>query len=372
TNRAQNVTLTLSARLQTVAKDALGNRVGSVVALNPRTGAILAMYSNPSYDPNLLSALNQQQVQASFQNLVHAPGNPMSSGAYSNIFPPGSTFKIITASAVYDHKPSLVTKNYPVSSGLPLPGTNGQVLHNFAGETCGGQLLQDFTVSCDSAFGNIGLDLGAQALAAEANSFGFDHVPPLDLTDVARSNFPPAASFANDAAGLAKSAIGQENVAASPLQMALAASAIANGGVIMVPHVLEHVTNSQNQVVSTYQPKQWLQATSSSTAAQMTKLMESVVYSSDGTGTAAQIPGVKVAGKTGTAQTGLGTIDAWFASFAPVGNPKVAVAVLVENQPAGDQYQGGTIAAPIAKAVMEAVLASPSSTGARPQSNPAP
>jgi peptidoglycan glycosyltransferase len=372
TNRAENVSLTVSAHLQTVAKDALGNRVGSVVALDPRTGAILAMYSNPSYDPNLLSELNQQQVQANFDNLVHAPGNPMSSGAYSNIFPPGSTFKIITASAVYDHRPSLVNKDYPVSSGLPLPGTNGQVLHNFAGETCGGQLLQDFTVSCDSAFGNIGLNLGASALAAEANSFGFDHVPPLDLTDVARSNFPPAASFANDQAGLAKSAIGQENVAASPLEMALAASAIADKGTIMVPHVLSHVTNSQNQVVSTYQPKQWLQATSPATAAQMTKLMESVVYSSDGTGTAAQIPGVKVAGKTGTAQTGLGTIDAWFASFAPVANPQVAVAVLVENQPAGDQYQGGTIAAPVAKAVMEAALASSPTTGARAQSSPAP
>jgi peptidoglycan glycosyltransferase len=374
-NQADNVTLTLSAHLQRVAKAALGNRVGAVVAVDPRTGAILAMYANPSFDPNLLSGLNQQKVQANFQSLVHAAGNPMSSAAYSNIFPPGSTFKMVTASAVFDHDPGLVTKNYPVSSGLPLPGTNGQVLHNFAGESCGGQLLHNFTVSCDSAFGNVGLDLGAQALASEAQSFGFDHVPPLDLTNVARSNFPPASSFHNDLAGLAKSAIGQENVAASPLQMALVASAIADGGTIMTPHVLERVTDSQNQVVSTYQPKKWLQATSAATAAQMTKLMESVVYSSDGTGVAAQIPGVKVAGKTGTAQTGGNTIDAWFASFAPVGNPRVAVAVLVENQPSGDQYQGGTIAAPVAKAIMQAALSAaskPAATGAASTSTTAP
>ncbi len=359
TNKAENVTLTLSANMQAAAAQALGSRAGAVVALNPQTGAILAMYANPTFDPNVLSGLNQPQVQASFQALVHAPGNPMSSSAYRNRFPPGSTFKILTAAAVYDHNPALADKNYPVSSGLPLPQTNGQVLHNFAGETCGGMLPADFTVSCDSAFGAIGLDLGAQALSSEAQSFGFDHTPPLDLPTVAKSYFPPASSFAHDLPGLAKSAIGQENVAASPLEMALVAGAIADGGTIMVPHVLDHLTNSQNQVVSTYQPKVWLDATSASTAAQMTNLMQSVVYAPNGTGQAAQIPGVRVAGKTGTAQTGQGTIDAWFASFAPVSNPRVAVGVLVENQPPGDQYQGGTIAAPIARAVMQAALAAP-------------
>lgn len=362
-NKAENVTLTISSKLQALAAKELGNYVGAVVALDPKTGAILAMYANPSYDPNLLSGLNQAQVQANYQKLVHAAGNPMSSGAYRNRFPPGSTFKMITASAVYDHKPSLANKSYPVSSGLPLPQTNGQVLHNFAGETCGGKILEDFTVSCDSAFGQIGLDLGAQNLASEAQSFGFDKTPPLDLPAVAQSYFPPASSFTQDLPALAKSAIGQENVSATPLEMAMVAGAIANGGAMMTPHVLEHVTDSQNQIVSTYQPKAWLQATSSSTAAQMTKLMQSVVNSPNGTGVAARIPGVAVAAKTGTAQTGHRTTDAWFASFAPVGNPQVAVAVLVENLPDGPQYQGGTIAAPIAKAMMQAVLASKHSTG---------
>lgn len=361
-NQAQNITLTVSAKLQSVAAQALGNRVGSVVALDPKTGAVLAMYSNPSFDPNVLSGTDQATVTHNYQNLVHAPGNPLSSGAYRNIFPPGSTFKMVTASAVYDHNPALATKNYPVSSGLVLPQTGGQVLHNFGGEQCGGQLLHNFTVSCNSAFGAIGLDLGGPALASQAQAFGFDKVPPLDLPAVARSNFPSGASLANDPGGLAKSAIGQENVAASPLQMALVTAGLANGGTVMVPHVLKDVTNSQNQVVSSYQPKVWLRATSGSTAAHMSNLMQSVVYSSDGTGVAAQIPGVRVAGKTGTAQTGVGTIDAWFGAYAPVGNPKIAVAVLVENQPSGNQYQGGTIAAPIAKAMIQAALANSSSS----------
>lgn len=355
-NKAQNIILTLSTKLQTVAAKALGNRVGSVVALDPKTGAILAMYSSPTFDPNLLSSTSQAQATQNYQSLVHAPGNPLSSGAYRNRFPPGSTFKMLTASAVYDRDPSLATKNYPVSSGLPLPDTKGQTLNNFAGERCGGQLLEDFTVSCNSAFGAIGLDLGAQNLAAEARAFGFDQTPPLDLPAVVQSYFPPASSFAQNPPALAKSAIGQENVAATPLEMALVAGGLANGGAIMVPHILARVTNSQNQVVSTFQPSTWLNATSGQTAAQMATLMQSVVYSANGTGVAVQIPGIRVAGKTGTAQTGTGTIDAWFASFAPVSNPTIAVGVLVENQPAGNQYQGGTIAAPIAKAMLEADL----------------
>jgi penicillin-binding protein A len=368
TNTAQNVTLTVSANLQRVAQQALGNRVGSVVALDPTTGAILAMYSNPSYDPNQLSGTSQQTVQANYRSLLHAPGNPLSPGAYRDRLPPGSTFKMITASAAYDRAPSLVTKTYPTENSIVLPQTNGQTLSNFGGERCGGQLLNNFTVSCNTAFASMGLDLGADNLAGEAQAFGFNKTPPLDLPAAAQSVFPPASSFAQDLPGLAKSAIGQENVAATPLQMAMVASAFANGGTIMVPHVLDHVTNSQNQVVSTYKPKPWVHATSSQTASRMTTLMESVVQSGNGTGHAAAIPGIQVAGKTGTAQTGTGTIDAWFACFAPATSPKIAVGVVVENQPSGDQYQGGTIAAPIARAIIAAAL-QPGGAGSPPSTS---
>jgi peptidoglycan glycosyltransferase len=228
------------------------------------------------------------------------------------------------------------------------------VLRNFGGEVCGGVLPDLFRVSCNTGFAQIGLDLGGPTLAAEANAFGFDKTPPLDLPAVAQSFFPASDSFTHDQPGLAKSAIGQENVAATPLEMALVASALANNGVIMRPHILSQVTNSEGQVVRTYKPSPWIRATSPETAAQMTQLMTSVVQ--NGTGTAAQIPGVQVAGKTGTAQTGNNTIHAWFACFAPAAQPKIAVAVLVENQPESNEATGGAIAAPIAKAVLQAAL----------------
>lgn len=356
-DKSQTVVLTLSNKLEQLARTQLGTRKGSIVALDPTTGAILALWSNPAYDPGPLAAHDQQPVRNYYQTLNTNPDQPLLAGSFRERFFPGSTFKVITASAVLDRKPELATKAYPILSGLPLPQTGGQVLRNFGGEVCGGQLPALFRVSCNSGFAAIGLDLGAANLATEANNFGFDRTPPFDLPEVAQSFFPTASSFAHDLPGLAKSAIGQQSVQATPLEMAMVAGGIANGGVIMKPHVLDRVTDSQGQVVRTYQPAQWTTATSPDTAAQMTQLMTTVVQS--GTGVAAQIPGVVVAGKTGTAQTGKNTIHAWFVCFAPAAAPKVAVAVLVEDQPEGNDAQGGIIAAPIAKAVLQAALQGP-------------
>ncbi|HUJ65636.1 MAG TPA: penicillin-binding transpeptidase domain-containing protein, partial [Acidimicrobiales bacterium] len=361
-------TLTVLDKLQALAREQLAGRDGSVVALDPRTGAILAMYSNPTFDPNTISSHNLALDQANYKALTALPGGVLAPAAYRQTWFPGSTFKVITSSGVYDHNPALATKTYPYLSALPLPQTTNE-LHNFGGEVCGGQLPHLFTVSCDTGFGQIGLDLGGAALSLEANAFGFNQVPPIDLPFAAKSYFPPAASFVLDQPGLAYSAIGQQNVESTPLQMALVASAIADGGRIMTPHILDHVTNSQNQIVSTYQAKVWKQVTSAATAAQMTQLMLSVVNSPDGTGTLAAIPGLQVAGKTGTAQTGTGKIDAWFIAFAPANNPTIAVSVLLPNQPSQNEYQGGTLAAPIAKAMIEAYLSGP---GAPAQSSGAP
>ncbi len=353
-DKSQTVTLTLSDKLQRAARRALGNRKGSVVAIDPSTGAILALWSNPSFDPNALAAHDQNQVRSYWEAANANPDKPLLPRSYRERFFPGSTFKMVTSSAVYERKPDLATKPYPFLSALPLPQTNGQVLRNFGGEVCGGLLPELFRVSCNTGFAQIGLDLGGPPLAGEAADYGFNKTPPLDLPAVAKSFFPPGDSFVHDQPGLAKSAIGQENVAATPLQMALIASAIANNGVIMRPHILARVNNSEGQVVRTYQPSPWIRATSPQTAAQMTQLMVSVVQ--NGTGTAAQIPDVQVAGKTGTAQTGNNTIHAWFACFAPSAQPKIAVAVLVENQPESNEATGGAIAAPIAKAVLQAAL----------------
>jgi penicillin-binding protein A len=369
-DQSQSITLTLLDRLQRIAQQQLAGRDGSVVALDPRNGAILAMYSNPSFDPNLLAGHDLTKVEDSYKAITAAPGGVLAPGAYRQRWFPGSTFKVVTSASVYDRQPPLATKFYPYLSALPLPQTTNE-LHNFGGEVCGGRLLQLFTVSCDTGFGQIGLDLGGRNLSGEAQDFGFNQVPPIDLPFPAKSVFPPAASFILDQPGLAYSAIGQQDVQASPLQMALVASAIADGGVVMAPHILGYVTNSQNQVVSTYRPSQWLRATSASTAGQVTQLMISAVNSPGGTGAAAQIPGVAVAGKTGTAQTGTGKIDAWFVAFAPAADPVIAVAVLVPDQPSANEYQGGTIAAPIAKALIEADL-SPTSSNSPTTSTTSP
>lgn len=351
-----NLHITILASLQKLAQQQLAGRYGAVVAVAPKTGAVLAMYSNPSYNPTPLASPNTSVEQSAWQKLLTSPGNPLLAAAYRQRFFPGSTFKIVTAASVYDHKPALAQKDFPVSSGLVLPDTSGQVLHNFANSACGGQILELFTVSCDTGFAQLGLGVGGQALADEAKAFGWDQQTPLDLPGVAESYFPPASSFHADAGALAKSAIGQESVQAVPLTLALDAAAIADKGVIMTPHLMAEVTGPEGQVVETYKPKVWLRATSSATASKMTTLMLSVVNSPDGTGVAAQVPGIQVAGKTGTAQTGGPTIETWFVAFAPAQDPKIAVCVLVENQPPADEYQGGTIAAPIAKAVIESYL----------------
>jgi peptidoglycan glycosyltransferase len=361
TNASQSLTLTVLDKLQTVAQQQLAGRLGSVVALDPKTGAILAMYSNPTFDPNKLATHSTKAAEAAYRAILATPGGPLNSPAYRQTWFPGSTFKIVTASAVYDHQPQLVTQAQPQLQALTLPQTNLK-LHNFAGEVCGGALPELFKVSCDTGFGQIGLDLGASSLYSEAHAFGFDQVPPIDLPFAAKSYFPPASSFAQALPTLAYSAIGQEDVQASPLQMAMAAGAIADQGVIMTPHILDHVTNSQNQTVETYKPSQWLRATSASTAAAVTQLMISVVNSPGGTAPAAAIPGITVAGKTGTAQTGHRETDDWFAAFAPAQNPQIAVAVVLPNQGDGTEIQGGTLAAPIARAIIQAYLQNPAST----------
>ena len=325
-----NLHITVLSRLQKLAANELDGRYGAVVAIAPRTGAVLAMYSGPSYDPNPLASHDQAVEQNAWSSLINNPGKPLLAAAYRQRFFPGSTFV--------------------------LPGTSDQVLHNFAGEACGGRLLELFTVSCDTGFAQLGLGVGASNLANEAKAFGWDQPTPLDLPGVAESLFPAASTFVRNEAALAKSAIGQESVQAVPLTLALDAAGVANGGVIMTPHLLDHVTGSQGQTVMSYEPRPWLRATSPSTAAKLTSLMLSVVNSPKGTGVEARIPGVQVAGKTGTAQTSGPDIETWFVAFAPVPDPTIAVAVLVEDQPPADEYQGGTIAAPIAKAIIQAYL----------------
>jgi penicillin-binding protein A len=346
-----SVVLTIDPVLQQVAYTALAGRKGAVVALDPSTGAILALVSSPSYDPNTLSSHNQATITAYWKELIADTANPMLDRALNQTYPPGSTFKLITAAAALSTGSYTPTTVIPAPATLPLPQSTS-VLHNFQGESCGGQatLIQALTISCNTAFGGLGLTLGQDALRTQADAFGFDSTYSVPMKS-ALSVFPIDLSDANTI----QSAIGQFDVRATPLQMAMVAAAIANGGVEMKPYLVDQLVGPDLRIVDQTKPAQLHRAVSPQVAAELTQMMESVVQ--HGTGTSAQIPGVAVAGKTGTAQNATGAAPhAWFVAFAPAVQPTIAIAVLVENGGGNSDATGGAIAAPIAKAVIQAEL----------------
>jgi peptidoglycan glycosyltransferase len=363
--RTEDVTLTISNQLQQVAANSVSQHAGSVVVLNPTNGNILAMYSSPTFDPNPLAS-HDQNVQRNAWNLYQLdPNQPMLPRAYRRGYAPGSTFKVITSAASLDRDPVLATKDYPQESTIPLPQTN-KTLSNFGHETCGGMLPELLKFSCDTGFGQMGLDLGPDNLSGEAMAFGFDKRPPLDIPAVA-STFPPASAFAQNKPGLAYSAIGQQDVSATTLQMGLVAAGIANGGIIETPHVMSEVRDNEGRQVQSFGTKPWQQATSQATAGTVRDLMVGVV--NGGTATSVALPNVQVAAKTGTAQTSTGSgNNNWLIGFAPADNPKIAVAVVVPAQSGlGSDTTGAQIAGPIFKTMMQAALASPQAGGTAPQ-----
>jgi peptidoglycan glycosyltransferase len=346
-----NVVLTIDPVLQQVAYTALAGRKGAVVAVDPSTGAILAMVTSPSYDPNVLSSHNQASITQNWEKLIANSANPMLDRALSQTYPPGSTFKLITAAAALSTGRYTPTTVIPAPTTLPLPQSTS-VLHNFQGESCGGQatLIQALTISCNTAFGELGLTIGQGALQAQADAFGFDSTYPVPMKS-AQSVFPTGLSDANTI----QSAIGQYDVRATPLQMAMVAAAIANGGVEMKPYLVDELVGPDLRIIDQTKPTELRRAVSPQVAAELTQMMESVVQ--HGTGTSAQIKGVTVAGKTGTAQNAIGAAPhAWFVAFAPAVQPTIAIAVLVENGGGNNDATGGAIAAPIAKAVIQAEL----------------
>jgi peptidoglycan glycosyltransferase len=356
-----SIELTVSAALQKVAAEALGDYRGAVVAIDPETGNILAFYSNPTYDPNKLSSEDAKANTAYYESLDPSSGDsPLVNGVTQQRYPPGSTFKVITTSAIFDHDPSLESIVVPDASSIALPDTDLR-LHNFGDETCGGALPVDLAASCDTAYAQIGLKLGARNLYDEATSFGFDATPPIDLpaSEIIPAIFPSAASFADNIPGIAYSAIGQENVAETALQDALVASAIGDNGTIMTPHFLSRVIDAAGNVVDSYTPHAWRQATSATTADEVRSLMLGVVQH----GTAAGVgfpPNLDVAAKTGTAETATNACsDDWLIATAPAGPndiPKIAVAAVVVEPSGICDGTGAEVAGPIVRAVLVAAL----------------
>ncbi|MGQ0742932.1 MAG: peptidoglycan D,D-transpeptidase FtsI family protein [Acidimicrobiales bacterium] len=365
---AQDVVLSLSAAVQTAALGGLAGRRGSVVALDPRTGAIRALASVPSFDPNALASHSPEVQRQAWESLNRDPDRPLRSRSVEDRLFPGSSFKVVTAAAALaTGKVTPTQPSFPVLRSLPLPQAAAP-LGNFGGSACGGSLTDALRVSCNTVFAQLGLDLGPEPLLSAAEGFGFNSVPPLDLPSPVISVFPPVSAFARDRAALARSAIGQQDVSATPLQMALVAAGVANRGVVMEPHLLDRVIDATGATVSTFEPRPWRDpAISPAVARDLTAMMVEVVQT--GSGVRARIPGIAVAGKTGTAQTGRGRSHAWFVAFAPAEAPRVAVAVVLEDVPPDRVATGGNLAAPIARSVMEAALeAGP--TPVRHQSGP--
>lgn len=350
-----SVELTVDPKVQQAADTALGDQRGAVVALDPRTGAILALVSHPTYDPNRLASHDVRAVRTAYAALNADPGRPLVDRAIAgDLYPPGSTFKLVTAAAALSSGRFSESSVVPGPARLDLPQTATVLPNDFAG-SCGPGDKVDLTralqVSCNTAFGYLGLQLGGDALRDQAAKFGFGDritVPMAVTPSVVPSGMSPPQS--------AQAAIGQFDVRVTPLQMAMVSAGIANKGVVMSPYAVKTVRSPDLSVLDQASPQELSTAVSPQVAAQLTRMMLKVVQ--DGTGTAAQIPGVQVAGKTGTAQQGPGKPPhAWFTAFAPADAPRVAVAVVVEDGGrAGNEAFGGKVAAPIAKAVMEAAL----------------
>jgi peptidoglycan glycosyltransferase len=349
TQVGDDVHTTLDPGAQKTARDALDGQAGSVVALNPRTGAVLAMYSNPTYNDNHPSPDKQCNAVGCLVNR-----------AVSSAYPPGSTFKIVTATAAINtgkYTPdSIVNGNSPVTvSGVPLSNDGNQSFGDIT-------LTNALTNSVNTVWAPVAVNVGINTMTGYMKRFGFYAKPPLDypagemlpsrVQSPGGQYYPPGSADED----IGRIGIGQGGLVVTPLQMAMVASAVADDGKLMVPHLVSSVIAPDGRTVTTIQPKLYHQVMTAKTAQEINLMMRTVV--DEGTGTPAQLGnGIEFAGKTGTASvgpTGLGETQPWFIGFAPANDPKVAVAVDLERSDSGQS--GGQVAAPIARDVVQTLL----------------
>jgi penicillin-binding protein A len=366
--KGATVTMTVNSAAQQAAYAALkaSGREGGVVALNPQTGAIIAMASYPSYNPELLATLDGNKLNKNDKRLLADPGHPLINNALSTTFPPGSTFKIVTSSTAFVTG-KVADQNTPVfaPTRLTLPGTTTQLI-NDNGSACnnGGNpsgngkvpLIYAFTVSCNTVFGALGEKLSGSALKAEGTKYGFNN-PNLAVApgmQAATSNLPVYTDPAQRAGG----AIGQQSDTVTPLQEALLSATVANDGTLMKPYLVQKVTAPDLSTIQTTIPATLGNPITPAQAQHLQAMMTSVVQSPVGTAHLTAGPqatgGILIAGKTGTAQNGInnsGLDDAVFTCYAPTSNPQIAVGVVVK----GGGF-GADAAAPVAVKIIEAYL----------------
>ena len=348
-----NVQLSIDSRVQKVAQEQLAGKVGAVVALNPKTGQIIAMASSPTFD--------NETVLTDYKSILDQPNAPLINRGSLGLYPPGSTFKVVTATSALESGRYDPTSLFPGGSTYKTPGGD---IHNFGNASYPPHTLSTaLTNSINTTFAQIGDELGADQLGATMTAYGFAERPPLDLPEVAISGRrgPGGKVLPNDQRDedTARIAIGQEQLTVTPLQMAMVAGTVANGGILMAPRLMSRIVDRGGSVVKRASAQQMGQVMSPENADQLTTMMEDVVREGTGTAAALSSTGTTVAGKTGTAETGNQSLnDAWFIGFAPAQDPVVAIAVVIE----GTSGTGGVVAAPIAAQVMRSAI-SPGASG---------
>jgi peptidoglycan glycosyltransferase len=352
-SKGGSVKLTIDPEAQRVAYEGLiglaGGSEGAVVALEPSTGAIQTMVSVPGYDPNPLSSHDFNAASEAYQDLIRDPTNPMRDRSREEIYPPGSTFKLVTAAAALDngYEPDSAVNG---ENSLSFPGIDYTLTNEI--DCGGGQTTLEAALanSCNVAFGDLGLELGPDLIQAQAEAFGFGDNSYLDGLSVAPSQFTAPGTGKLEGPQLAQSAIGQFNVAASPLQMAMVGAAIANDGTLMEPYIVSEVRSPEADLLDRTQPDDLSEAMSGEAAEQLRQMMETVV--NEGTASGVGLPEGSGA-KTGTAQRGAEDNPyAWFVCISP--NDDVAIAVFIEDASgvARDDISGSGLAGPIARDVM--------------------
>ena len=348
------IEVTIDPVAQQAAWDALGDYTGSVVVTEPATGRILAMVSKPSFNPNLLTVHNNSEVTTSYQALLADKKNPLIDRAINSLNPPGSIFKLVMTTAALESGNYTPESTFPNLDVYSPPGTTSEIRNSSRG-TCGAgdtvTLADALRLSCNVPFAELGVQLGDTAIRETAEKFGFNSDLSIPMA-VTASKYPRGL----DIPQTAQSAFGQYEVRVTPLQMAMVSAAIANGGVVMAPNLVQEILAPNLSALETFEPVMVRRVMSADTAAMITAMMINNVQ--DGAASNARIDGVDVAGKTGTAQNGSkDPFTLWFTGFAPANDPKFAITVLIEDGGGmGQTGFGNLLAAPVAQKVLEAVL----------------
>jgi peptidoglycan glycosyltransferase len=351
--RPQSIEITADSELQRAALEALGENRGAIVALDPGTGAVLALVSSPTYDPEVLLG---DDADEQWQDLLADPDEPTRDRATRELYAPGSTFKTVVSAAALDTGAAGPGTTFDDPVEFDLPGSEATI-SNANGRPCNdgntATMLQAFVRSCNTIFADLSIQLGAVDIGITAEALGFNQ--QIDFEWPVPEAVWNTVELDDDPAALAQSGIGERDVRVTPLHMAMVAAAVANDGVAVSPHAVRRVFDADGVTVAETEIVELGQAMSSETALTLTQMMERVV--TEGTGRQAAVPGVRVGGKTGTATGTGGFFNPWFIGFAPLEDPSIAIAVFIEGSAvSGESASGGSVAAPIASELIEVWL----------------